>query len=214
VGGFGICDVDDLLLVKDIAIVKQKVSVVTVAFDDDAVADFFEDQVEAGRKPEQFARIWIHCHPGDSPEPSHVDEETFQRVFGTCDWSIMAIVAQDNSTYARLHFNVGPGGDLEIPIHVEYDQENLRENYQQWKSEYIEKVTETRLTKDITNGDKQTSEFKVFGHDESESICEITHEDLLMELDAMHPAERRVFLEELSSRCEFWDEYESEVLYE
>ena len=42
VGAFGITGPDDLLLVEDIVIVKQTVSIVTVAFDDLAVADFFE----------------------------------------------------------------------------------------------------------------------------------------------------------------------------
>jgi hypothetical protein len=70
VGGFGITEADDLLFVTDFALVKQKVTSVSVAFADESVADFFEDQVAAGRKPEQFARIWLHSHPGNSPEPS------------------------------------------------------------------------------------------------------------------------------------------------
>ena len=82
VGGFGITAKDNLLLVEDFATVRQKVGVVSVSFDDEAVADFFERQVDLGRKPEQFARIWLHTHPGDSPQPSMVDEETFDRVFG------------------------------------------------------------------------------------------------------------------------------------
>src|SRR4030066_729076 len=74
VGGFGITEADDLLFVTDFALVKQKVTSVSVAFADESVADFFEDQVAAGRKPEQFARIWLHTHPGNSPEPSMTEE--------------------------------------------------------------------------------------------------------------------------------------------
>ena len=40
----------DLLLVEDFATVRQKVSMASVSFDDDAVADFFESQVDAGRR--------------------------------------------------------------------------------------------------------------------------------------------------------------------
>ena len=81
----------------------------SVAFDDEAVADFFDHQVDAGRKPEQFARIWLHSHPGDSPQPSTVDEETFERVFGRCQWAVMFVVGRSGKTYARLRFSVGPG---------------------------------------------------------------------------------------------------------
>jgi hypothetical protein len=74
VGGFGICP-NHPLLVEDIKLVKQTCTFTTVAFDDESVADFFEDQVEAGLTPEQFARVWIHTHPGASAQPSLTDED-------------------------------------------------------------------------------------------------------------------------------------------
>ena len=43
VGGFGITEPDDLLYVRDFLTVKQQVSAVSVSFDDEAVADFFEE---------------------------------------------------------------------------------------------------------------------------------------------------------------------------
>ena len=67
IGGFGITEPDDLLFVSDFLTVKQKVTAVSVSFEDEAVANFFDDQVDLGKKPEQFARIWIHCHPGGAP---------------------------------------------------------------------------------------------------------------------------------------------------
>src|ERR1035437_2320777 len=72
IGGFGITRItgEDLLLVQDFVTVKQGDTAVTVAFDDDAVADFYEDQVDLGRRPEQFSRVWIHSHPGASASPS------------------------------------------------------------------------------------------------------------------------------------------------
>ena len=122
-GGFGITKPENLLCVTDFVTVKQEVTAVSVKFDDEAVADFFEDQVDLGRKPEQFGRIWLHSHPGDSPEPSIIDEETFARVFGNCQWAVMFIVAQDNKTYAKLSFNVGPGGQVLIPAGIDYAQD-------------------------------------------------------------------------------------------
>ena len=60
----------------------------SVAFEDEAVADFFDQQVDRGLRPAQFARIWVHTHPGGWPEPSLTDEETFQKVFGRTDWAV------------------------------------------------------------------------------------------------------------------------------
>src|SRR3954449_8635457 len=122
IGGFGISAKDDLLLIEDIELIAQECTWVHVAFDDEAVADLFERQVVAGRRPEEFARIWIHTHPGRSPEPSGTDEETFARVFGRSDWAIMFILARGGQTYARLRFNVGPGADVNLPVEVEYGQ--------------------------------------------------------------------------------------------
>src|SRR5262245_38636251 len=54
VGGFGVAAPDDLLLVAEVALVRQQCSPVTVKFDDSAVADYFDRQVDAGSMPEQF----------------------------------------------------------------------------------------------------------------------------------------------------------------
>ena len=70
VGGFGISTADDRLYVEDIALVRQACTGVSVSFDDQAVADFFDRQVDLGRRPEQFGRTWVHTHPGDCPQPS------------------------------------------------------------------------------------------------------------------------------------------------
>ena len=51
VGGFGITPASDLLYVEDIRLVRQTCTAVSVAFDDTAVAEFFDDQVDAGRHP-------------------------------------------------------------------------------------------------------------------------------------------------------------------
>lgn len=210
VGGFGITDENDVLFVNDIAIVRQSVSPVTVSFDDIAVADFFDTQVDLGRKPEQFARIWIHCHPGKCPYPSDTDETTFRRVFGRCDWSLMAIVAQDNSSYARLRFKAGPGSDIIIPVCVDYHCEFSQADHKQWKSEYQENVKQAKSLLPIQ---PESPEIDTFGYDGSQVLSTVPYEDILMKLDAMEPEERQAFLDELSCRSEFWDE-ETEVFYE
>ena len=70
VGGFCISAENDLLLIEDIRLVRQRCSSVTVQFEDVAVADFFDEQVDRGLLPERFARVWIHTHPGNSASPS------------------------------------------------------------------------------------------------------------------------------------------------
>lgn len=141
VGGFGISAPDDLLLVDDIRLVKQVCTAVSVKFDDAAVADFFDEQVDLGRRPQQVGRIWVHTHPGSSPTPSGTDEETFARCFGGADWAVMFILAQEGQTYCRLRFNVGPGGSLEIPVRVDFAQPFPAADPAAWDREYVGNVT-------------------------------------------------------------------------
>jgi proteasome lid subunit RPN8/RPN11 len=136
VGGFGISPAVDLLYVEDIRLVQQTCTSISVAFDDSAVAEFFDEQIDAERRPEQFGRIWIHTHPGDSAQPSHVDEDTFKRVFGPCDWAVMFIIAREGETYCRLRFRAGPGGAFEIPVQVDFQGAFAGSHFEAWALEY------------------------------------------------------------------------------
>ena len=136
IGAFGISAPSEPLLLEDVCLVKQRCDWASVEFDDAAVADFFDSQVDAGRQPQQFARVWTHTHPGKSPLPSATDEETFARVFGRCDWALMFILARGGSTYARLQFGVGPGGSLVIPVEIAYDADFPASDKLAWRTEY------------------------------------------------------------------------------
>src|SRR6478672_9565176 len=81
IGGFAVSAPDNLLYVEDFQTVRQLVSPLSVQFDDQAVADFFDACVDRGLTPDHFARIWCHTHPAASVEPSATDEETFWRSF-------------------------------------------------------------------------------------------------------------------------------------
>ena len=140
VGGFAITADDDLLRVEDIRLVRQSCTSVFVEFDDESVADFFDQQVDAGRKPEQFARIWIHTHPGSSPFPSQTDEETFDRCFGDVDWAVMFILAREGKCYSRMRFNVGPKVQQRIRCRTDFDHEFLASDQNAWLEEYAENV--------------------------------------------------------------------------
>ena len=140
VGGFGISAAGDLLFVEDIELVRQVCTGVSVCFDDQAVADFFDRQVDQGRRPEQFGRAWVHTHPGNSAQPSQTDEETFARVFGRTDWAVMFILACSGQSYARLRFHVGPGGNLDLPVRVDYSRPFAASDHAAWREEYLAAV--------------------------------------------------------------------------
>lgn len=204
VGGFGITAPDDLLYVTEFFTVKQEVTCVTVKFDDEAVSKFFDEQVDLGRKPEQFARIWLHTHPGDSPEPSSTDDETFKRVFGNCQWAIMAIVARDDSTYARLSFNVGPGSQILIPTEVDYSRDFGPSDQECWDVEYEIDVKAVEWP----NTPSQPQEKPVT----TALAVPAPSNDFLGEFERMDPVQRQLFLDELADRPELWSGEEVFVL--
>jgi len=204
IGGFAVTDPEDLLFVREFMTVKQEVTCVSVKFDDEAVADFFDAQVDLGRKPEQFARIWLHTHPGDSPGPSATDEETFERVFGSCQWAVMFVLAQDNRTYARLSFNVGPGGQVLIPTEIDYSEAFGASDRELWDTEYAANVKTTDWL--TTRSAQETSPTR-----NELSGCALPY-DFIDEFERMEPAERQFVLDELADRPEFWNE-EEEVMF-
>jgi hypothetical protein len=145
VGCFGISARDDLLLVEDVRLVQQTCTATTVAFDDAAVADFFDEQVDHGISPERFGRIWIHTHPGTCPLPSPTDEGTFARCFSGPDWALMFILARGGRSYARLRFRAGPGGQLELSVGVDYSQPFGGSNHAGWAAAYERWVTAAQM---------------------------------------------------------------------
>ena len=174
------------------------------------MADFFEAQVDAGRKPEQFARIWLHTHPGNSPQPSATDEETFQRVFGKCDWALMFILAQDGKTYAKLQFNVGPGGRLLIPAQVDYALPFAGSEALSWEAEYQANIQAASVRHGLVFDDPlvvvDCPEPDVYGY--------ALPQEILDQLEAMEPAERRIVFDELAIRPDLWDSEEEVAFYD
>ncbi len=145
IGGFAITAQSDPLYIEEFVTIEQSVSSVTVQFADTAVADYFDQCVDRGLMPDRFARIWCHTHPSESPHHSRVDEETFARVFGNCDWSLMFIIGRTEKTYARLRFSAGPTAEVLLPVAVDWSQwplwataeeSSLDDQMDQWATEY------------------------------------------------------------------------------
>ena len=102
---------------------------------------------------------------GHGPLPSGIDEETFQRVFGRSDWAVMFILARGGETYARLRFNAGPGGDVIIPVRVDYSAPFVGTDHEAWAREYEPNVrAESIVAPSIERGR--------FGADESDAVIE------------------------------------------
>jgi proteasome lid subunit RPN8/RPN11 len=148
VGGFAITMPDDLLYVDDFVLPKQECGGAHVDFDDESVADLVDDMVDEGLKPAQFLRIWIHTHPSMSASPSITDEKTFERVWGGCDWAIMAIISTNGDQYCELRVNGGPlPGSFEIPIEVDYESYDFpASDSEAWEKEYKEKVEKVQYS--------------------------------------------------------------------
>lgn len=120
IGGFGISSKADPLVIDEFVLILQNTSVMTVEFDDHALADHVEDFADKGIGPDRSFRVWIHTHPGRSAAPSSVDEETFDRCFGRCDWAAMMIQGREEENYCRIRFNIGPGGQVIVPIKFDW----------------------------------------------------------------------------------------------
>ena len=155
IGGFGISSSSDLFHVADLRLVHQNCTATSVSFSDEGVADYFDEQVDAGLGPQLFSRIWIHTHPGDCPQPSRTDEETFSRVFGHAHWSLMFILARGGNTYARLRFNVGAEAEVKIPVEVDFTRAFAGSDFDGWMQEYtrcVQPVTEDSFDAQLEDG--------------------------------------------------------------
>ncbi|HMQ27491.1 MAG TPA: Mov34/MPN/PAD-1 family protein [Acidimicrobiales bacterium] len=141
IGAFGIAAAAEPLLVVDVRLVPQRCDAARVEFADEAVADLFDRLVDAGRRPEEFARIWIHTHPGTSAAPSAVDEATFERVFGRCDWAVMAILARGGATSARLRVRSVVPLEVELATAIDFGRSFAASDPAAWRAEYDACVT-------------------------------------------------------------------------
>ena len=203
IGGFAVTPVDDLLYVEDFVTVRQTASAASVSFSDDAVADLFDRQVDAGRKPEQFARIWLHSHPGESPTPSSIDEETFARVFGQCDWAVLFVIGATGKTHVRLRFNAGPGGDVLIHAEVDFRSPFPASDHAAWDSEFARNIHRERgVFASQFDDDRMADGFDPPGESLEADLC--IDEVTLAELADMDAVEREYVLSVMGFEAAGW----------
>jgi proteasome lid subunit RPN8/RPN11 len=143
-GGYGVCETDDPLLITNFYLVKQEVSGATVELDKEDSSRFMEEMTDKGFSPWQYAGNWIHSHPGNSASPSLVDEENFNKNFSLCDVAIFFIIAKGGDKYCRVRHNTGPGIEVTISTEIDYSCPFPASDKTAWEAEYKDKVTESK----------------------------------------------------------------------
>ena len=136
VSAFAVSAEDDLLRIEDVRLVRQQCTPASTLFGDDAVDDLLNELQPSLSQSDQCGRIWIHTHPGESAEPSAIDEETFELSFGGVDWSLMFILAADGEAYARLQLHRPPGCSRRLNVEVDYSREFRPSDFPGWLAEY------------------------------------------------------------------------------
>jgi len=139
IGCFAITHPDDRLFVTDLWFPKQECTAATVEFDDESIAEEI-DRLSDTHPMDECFRIWIHTHPGDSPNPSGTDEETFSKVLGHFDWAVMAILAKGGKSYARIKHDA-PAGITEGKIEYTIPMGMYTDGYEEWDQILEDKVS-------------------------------------------------------------------------
>ena len=114
----------------------------------------------------------------------------------------MFILARSGQCYARLRFNVGPGGEIVIPVEVEYRLPFGPSAFEAWKAEYEANVRISPL------GGRCSGDRPLF--DEEFWTGRSLPDEWLDELTTMDPADRQLILDELAGWSDPWEK-ESEV---
>ncbi len=153
VGGYGVAhDPKKPLYLDDFLVPKQECTQAFCDLDITHASELWEDFLDKGMIPTQYASVWIHTHPGNSPTPSTYDETTFDKFTG--DWIVMAILARGGSTYARLRINEDYG-KVETTLAVSVDwaswpkvfkDNNMEYVLGDWEAERLERVTKKIYT--------------------------------------------------------------------
>jgi hypothetical protein len=110
---------------------------------------------------------------------------------------VMFILARGGKVYCRLRFNVGPGGQLEIPVEIDYTKPFAPSDAQAWKKLYRDHIKITDWP-DPLDAVSEIDGMMISNGDIPEELAE--------QLGEMEPEERRAVLEELAYCTDAWDQ--------
>lgn len=144
IGFWGITDPDNPLLIVGLHMPKQACTVASCSFDETGIGESVEELSKLGLHVSQYGRVWIHTHPGNSPNPSGKDEQTFSEDFKGKPFAVMMILAKGGQWYARAKWDGSnvPLLSREIDVSVCWDCEFEGSDWLEWTNELSEKVTE------------------------------------------------------------------------
>jgi len=159
VAGFAVSSKESLFYIEDFYTVKQEVGPATFELDDDGVADFYNDMIDADWEPVEFSRILIHTHPGMGVTPSTTDETNFKENFGKCNWAIMFILGDNDNCECVFQSNVEPKFRVSLPVEIDYSRPFRGTNHEAWDKEY-----ETNVEEETTYYGYQSGVYGVGAH--------------------------------------------------
>ena len=143
---FGIAqDIKEPLRLTDLRLIPQIVSSHSVEIDGPDIAEYYDTMLDQGLIHKQFARIFLHTHPGRSNSPSVTDQATFDSAFGECDWAIMFILANNGTAHCEISFNVGPHAAVELDWGIDWQppfEGATNVDYLSWTKDYQDNVIE------------------------------------------------------------------------
>lgn len=140
VGGWCIApDKDKPFEVHDFKLTKQESTVGSIDFDDEGTVEFMEDELEAGLEFDQFMRVWIHTHPGDSASPSPLDRTTFRQLADTLPYVVMLIISKSGSATAEIGYKLPTGQFVSMPCGIRIDW--AMDRWTEWDIEFNNNVT-------------------------------------------------------------------------
>ncbi len=221
VAGYATTSTDDPLLVTDIRLIQQKCTSVDFDFDTNDMIEDVEQTLDDGLCPWMTHNILCHSHPGNDPSPSPTDEKNFQKAFSHPHWSIMFIIAKNNTAYCRLKINIGPGVEKQLKVEVDFSQEFQASDHLKWDKEYKDKVMKKvfRMTgKEGIKADSATNfpDDDNLCYNEQEDRWQAFHEAQQAELD--RNSETAIEIDdEIDFDCHwdsdgnvlYWDDYKS-----
>jgi hypothetical protein len=111
---------------------------------------------------------------------------------------VLFVVAQDNRTYAKVSFNVGPGGQVLVPTEIDYSQDFGATDHALWDAEYTANVKAVEWLTDRTVQKNGAVDYDLSSY--------ALPYDFLDEFEQMEPKERQFILDELADRPDLWDE--------
>jgi len=161
IGGFGVCETDDPLLVTDVHLPVQDCTSTTVELDGESLLAYRAQCRKGGIDEKHSFRIWIHTHPEMPAQPSGTDESTFSELFDSTEWGIMAILSKTKDTYVRVRYGGdGPTANAELDWEVDYTVEFNGSDIESWIDEYNAAVT---IITFVTTRPKDTKFRKISG---------------------------------------------------